>query len=81
VTIAGQSSGGTAVSLLATAPAARGLFEQVIAESGDATFRAPRYSLDAADQSGPLQTQRFGESVGKVLLHQLPGAAPRGIGQ
>jgi len=71
VTIAGQSSGGTAVSLLATAPAARGLFEQVIAESGDATFRAPRYSLDAADQSGPLQTQRFGESVGKVLLHQL----------
>jgi para-nitrobenzyl esterase len=74
VTIAGQSSGGTAVSLLAVIPAARGLFERVIAESGDATFRAPRYSLDAQDQSGPLQTRHFAESVGEALLHEL-GAA------
>jgi para-nitrobenzyl esterase len=74
VTIAGESSGGTAVSLLAAAPAARGLFARVIAESGDATFRAPRYSLYARDQSGPVQTRRFAESVGEALLHEL-GAA------
>ena len=47
------------------------MFERVIAESGDATFRAPRYSLYAPDKSGPLQTQRFAESLGKVVLHQL----------
>ncbi len=73
VTIAGESAGGMAVSLLAAAPAARGLFERVIAESGSA-FRAPRYSLYAPDQSGPLQTRRFAAVQGAALLHRL-GAA------
>ena len=70
VTIFGESAGGAAVSLLAGAPAARGLFERVIAESG-AEFRAPRYSVYAPDRSGPLETRRFAESLGEALLKQL----------
>jgi para-nitrobenzyl esterase len=71
VTIAGESAGGSAVSLLAVVPAARGLFERVIAESGAAAFRAARYSRYAPDRSGPLETRRFAESTGEALLEQL----------
>jgi para-nitrobenzyl esterase len=70
VTIAGESAGATAVSLLAAAPAARGLFERAIAESGGA-FRAPRYTADALDAAGPIETRRFAASMGEALFTQL----------
>lgn len=70
VTIAGESAGATAVSLLTAMPSAHGLFERAIAESG-AAFRAPRYSADAADAAGPIQTRRFADSMGEALFQRL----------
>jgi len=71
VTVAGESAGGTAVSLLAVMPAAHGLFARIIDESGAGSFRAPRYSLSTQDLSGPLLTRRFAQSMGEALLRLL----------
>ena len=60
VTIFGESSGGVSVSLLAAAPAARGLFHRAISESGGAFNRGQLPSLDAAEARG----QRFLQELG-----------------
>lgn len=60
ITIFGESSGGVSVSLLAAAPAARGLFHRAISESGGAFNRGQLPSLDVAEGSG----QRFLRKLG-----------------
>jgi para-nitrobenzyl esterase len=70
ITVFGESAGGMAVSLLAGAPAARGLFDRAIAESG-AVFSAPRAAPAARDVSGPLQTRAMAEANGQQLLQAL----------
>lgn len=52
VTIAGESAGSQDVSLLLAAPAARGLFEQAIMESGTPGFGLPFRSLRDAERIG-----------------------------
>jgi len=75
VTLFGESAGGISVSLLAGAPAARGLFQRAISESGG-VFSQPWVSDDPRDHSGPspLRTQRLAESIGIEFLRSL-GAA------
>jgi para-nitrobenzyl esterase len=60
VTIFGGSSGGGAVSLLAAAPAARGLFHRAISESGGAFNYGQLSSLGVAEATG----QRFLQELG-----------------
>ena len=60
VTIFGESSGGVSVSLLAAAPAARGLFHRAISESGGAFNRGQLPSLNVAEATG----QRFLKELG-----------------
>ena len=60
ITIFGESSGGGSVSLLAAAPAARGLFHRAIAESGGAFNHGQLSSLGAAETTG----QRFLQELG-----------------
>jgi para-nitrobenzyl esterase len=62
VTIFGGSSGGGSVSLLAAAPAARGLFHRAISESG------------GAFNPGQLLSRGAAEATGQRFLHEL-GAA------
>ena len=52
VTIAGESAGSQDASLLLAAPAARGLFEKAIMESGTPGFGMPFRSLQDAEQLG-----------------------------
>ena len=52
VTIAGESAGSQDVSLLLAAPAARGLFEKAIMESGTPGFGMPFRSLNEAERIG-----------------------------
>jgi para-nitrobenzyl esterase len=52
VTIAGESAGSEDVSLLLAAPAARGLFEKAIMESGTLSFGMPFRSLQDAERIG-----------------------------
>ena len=52
VTIAGESAGSQDVSLLLAAPAARGLFEKAIMESGTPGFGMPFRSLKDAERIG-----------------------------
>jgi para-nitrobenzyl esterase len=54
VTIAGESAGSQDVSLLLAAPAARGLFEKAIMESGTPGFGMPFRSLRDAERIGML---------------------------
>jgi para-nitrobenzyl esterase len=60
LTIAGQSAGAFAVEILETAPAAQGLFHQVIAESGAAGRHIHWRSLSDAERRGAhyLQARR-----------------------
>lgn len=60
VTIFGESSGGVSVSLLAAAPAARGLFHRAISQSGGAFNRGQLPSLNVAEATG----QRFLQELG-----------------
>lgn len=52
VTIAGESAGSQDVSLLLAAPAARGLFQKAIMESGTPGFGLPFRSLEDAERIG-----------------------------
>ena len=52
VTIAGESAGSEDVSLMLAAPAARGLFEKAIMESGTPVFGMPPRSLIEAERIG-----------------------------
>ncbi|MDB5692430.1 MAG: carboxylesterase [Alphaproteobacteria bacterium] len=52
VTIAGESAGSQDVSLLLAAPAARGLFQKAIMESGTPSFGTPFRSLEEAERIG-----------------------------
>ncbi len=68
VTVFGQSSGGTSVSILAQSPLARGLFQRAICQSGGAM--APIKS--AADESpGLIQSLPLAEEQGKRFLASL----------
>ncbi|MGH9715160.1 MAG: carboxylesterase/lipase family protein [Candidatus Acidiferrales bacterium] len=53
VTIFGESAGGFAVSMLAASPAAHGLFERVISESGS-NLTPPRYDQEGGELIGTL---------------------------
>ena len=77
VTIAGQSAGAASVSILMASPAAKGLFQRAIAESGgmfEPMQLAPNYRLANAEHAG----QAYAQSVGATSLAQLralPAAA------
>lgn len=60
VTIFGESSGGGSVSLLAAAPAARGLFHRAISESGGAFNYGQLSSRGAAEATGERFLQELG---------------------
>ncbi len=63
VTIMGESAGGVSVSLLAQAPAAKGLFRGVISQSGAAVVNTGSYlNLADAEQKGVELMQRAGAS-------------------
>ncbi len=81
VTIAGESAGSQDVSLLLAAPAARGLFEKAIMESGTPGFGMPFRSLSDAERigmeaddllkaGGSIETMRH-ESVPALLAVDL----------
>src|SRR5580698_5873823 len=67
VTIFGESAGGMAVSLLAASPAAAGLFQRAISESGGA-LGPPRQGTEAGGLMPPLKSaEAFGEQfLGKL---------------
>lgn len=74
VTIAGQSSGAMAVSLLIASPASRGLFHRAIAQSGgvfEPVQLAPHYLLANAEQRGQAYAQRLG-ATSAAQLRALP---------
>jgi len=70
VTIFGESAGGIAVGMLSAAPAAKGLFQRAISESGG-SFAPPRIA-DEAGQNVP--SLKLAESNGESFLKKL-GAA------
>jgi len=91
VTVFGESAGGMSIGALLASPAARGLFERAIAQSGaahnvhtpDAASRVARAVLDELGLSGPgaarqlreLRAERFVEVAAPVL-----GALRRDVG-
>jgi para-nitrobenzyl esterase len=70
VTIFGESAGGIAVGMLSAAPAAKGLFQRAISESGG-SFAPPRISNEAGQN---VPTLKLAESNGDAFLKKL-GAA------
>ena len=69
VTIFGESAGGISVSMLAASPAAKGLFERAISESGG-SFAPPRTGAPgAAGENVP--TLAVAEAAGKAFLDKL----------
>jgi para-nitrobenzyl esterase len=70
VTIFGESAGGIAVSMLAASPAAKGLFQRAISESGG-SFGSPRFGDEGGVNVPPLNVA---EAKGKAFLAKL-GAA------
>jgi para-nitrobenzyl esterase len=75
VTIFGESAGGMAVSLLAASPAAAGLFQRAISESGGA-LGPPRQGTEAGGLMPPLKSaEAFGEQfLGKLGAADLASA-------
>ena len=67
VTIFGESAGGIAVSMLAASPAAKGLFQRAISESGG-SFGSARYSNEGGVNVPPL---KVAEANGKAFLAKL----------
>lgn len=70
VTIAGQSAGGMAVSVLLATPDARGLFSRAIGQSGglfEPVQLAPHYALPQAESDGVT----YAKSVGATSLAEL----------
>jgi para-nitrobenzyl esterase len=68
VTIFGQSSGGTSVSILAQSPLAKGLFHRAICQSGGA-MNPPKPS--ASEAGGLIPTLALAEEQGKKFLASL----------
>jgi para-nitrobenzyl esterase len=67
VTIFGESAGGISVSMLAASPAAKGLFQQAISESGG-SFGGPRYANEGGVNVPPL---KVAEANGQKFLAKL----------
>ena len=67
VTILGESAGGIAVSMLAASPAAKGLFQRAISESGG-NFGSARYRNEGGVNVPPL---KVAETGGKAFLEKL----------
>jgi para-nitrobenzyl esterase len=67
VTIFGESAGGISVSMLAVVPAARGLFQRAISQSGGSM--APVKHADEAGQNVP--SLKLAEEAGKAFLSKL----------
>jgi para-nitrobenzyl esterase len=74
VTIAGESAGSQDVSLLLAAPAARGLFEKAIMESGTPGFGMPFRSLKDAERIGMQADDllKAGGSIEKMRGMSIP---------
>jgi para-nitrobenzyl esterase len=67
VTVFGESAGGIAVSMLAASPAAKGLFQRAISESGG-SFGSARSSNEGGVNVPPL---KVAEASGKAFLEKL----------
>jgi para-nitrobenzyl esterase len=67
VTIFGESAGGIAVGMLSAAPAAKGLFQRAISESGG-SFAPPRIANEAGQNVPSL---KLAESSGESFLKKL----------
>ncbi len=67
VTIFGESAGGIAVSMLAASPAAKGLFQRAISESGG-NFGPPRFANEGGVNVPPL---KVAEKTGQAFLAKL----------
>ena len=67
VTIFGESAGGIAVSMLAASPAAKGLFQRAISESGG-NFGPPRFDNEGGVNVPPL---KVAEATGQSFLSKL----------
>jgi para-nitrobenzyl esterase len=67
VTIFGESAGGIAVSMLAVSPAAKGLFQRAISESGG-SFGSAKYSNEGGVNVPPL---KVAEATGAKFLEKL----------
>ncbi len=70
VTIAGQSAGGMAVSMLMASPLAKGLFQRAIGESGglfEPLQLAPKYLLANAEHDG----EKYVASLGATSIQEL----------
>jgi para-nitrobenzyl esterase len=67
VTIFGESAGGIAVSMLAASPAAKGLFQRAISESGG-SFGSAKYANEGGVNVPPLKAA---ETTGKTFLEKL----------
>ncbi len=67
VTIFGESAGGIAVSMLAVAPPARGLFQRAISESGG-SMAPPRFANEAGEN---VRTLASAEAAGRSFLEKL----------
>jgi len=68
VTIFGESAGGISVSMLTASPAAKGLFQRAISESGG-SFGSAKYS---AEQGGVfVPPLKVAETTGKTFLEKL----------
>lgn len=74
ITIAGESAGSQDVSLLLAAPAARGLFEKAIMESGTPGFGMPFRTLREAEQIGMQADDllKAGGSIEKMRAMSVP---------
>jgi para-nitrobenzyl esterase len=74
VTIAGESAGSQDVSLLLAAPAARGLFQKAIMESGTPGFGMPFRSLKDAERIGMQADDllKAGGSIEKLRATSVP---------
>src|SRR5258706_2018026 len=73
VTIFGESAGGIAVSMLAASPAAKGLFQRPISESGG-SFGSAKYSNEGGVNVAPL---KVAETKGKTFLEKLGATSIR----
>ncbi len=76
VTILGQSAGSTSVSLLMASPAARGLFQRAVGESGggfEPIELAPGYLLPNAEKTGQAYAASLG-ATSIAALRALPAA-------
>jgi para-nitrobenzyl esterase len=79
VTIFGESAGGISVSMLAASPAAKGLFQRAISESGG-NFGGPRTANEGGVNVPPL---KVAETNGQKFLEKLGAnniAAARALG-